>query len=454
MEAIGLKIIVVGTSHAGYEATQTLLKEHKDAELHIYERGTTASFLSCGIQSYLEGIADSLDSLHYATEETLKEQNVNVHMNSDVVGINPESKTITVKTADGETEASYDKLILSPGAVPIQIPIPGIDLDNVYYLRGRDWAGKVKSRMETAKKAVVVGGGYIGIEVAEAFAKAGIETTVIDALDRVLNTYLDEEFTDVLEDHMKEKGLTVRTSEMVKEIVGENGTVTKVVTDKGEYEADTVVMAVGVRPNTKWLQGIVDLNQDGTVVIDDYLETTAKDIFAVGDATKIPFAPNNKPKLIALASNARRQGVIAAKNVMDKKVKMPALSGTSGLSLFDYKLACTGVKDIDQDSIDVEVASTYVVEKIRPTFMDDDDKVMMKIHFEKESHRIVGAQLLSTYDVTAAINALSIAISAGWTLEKLSLVDFFFQPGFNRPWNYLNVLAQKALDGNFDGDKL
>lgn len=449
-----MKISVVGTSHAGFEAIQTLLNEQPEAELHLYERGATASFLSCGIQSYLEGISESLDSLHYATADSYKEQGVHVHMNSDVVAIDPKAKTLTVKTADGEREDTYDKLIVSPGASPIKIPIPGIDLENLYYLRGREWAGKVKERMQTAKKAVVVGAGYIGIEVAEAFVKAGIETTIIDSLDSVLNTYLDKEFTGELQSHATEKGLTIRTGEMVQEIQGENGTVAKVITDKGEYEADTVVMSVGVRPNTKWLEGIVELNQDGTVVIDDYLETSEKDIFAVGDATKIPFAPNHGHKLIALASNARRQGVIAAKNVMDKKVKMPEVSGTSGLSLFDYKLACTGVKDCDQSCIDAEVVSKYVEEKRRPTFMDDEDVVRMKIHFEKDSHRIVGAQLLSTYDVTASINALSVAISSDWTLEKLAMADFFFQPGFSRPWNYLNVLAQKALGENFDNSKL
>lgn len=449
-----MKVIVVGTSHAGYEAIETLLKEQPDAELHLYERGTTASFLSCGIQSYLEGISESLDSLHYATEKSYLEQKVTVHMNSDVTGIDPAGKKITVKTENEETEESYDKLIITPGAVPIELPIPGADRENVFYVRGRDWAGKIKERMKKAKKAVVVGGGYIGIEVAEAFAKAGIETTVVDALDRVLATYLDTEFTDTLEAHMEQKGLKVRTGEMVKEIQDDKGSVAKVITDKGEYEADTVIMAVGVRPNTKWLQGIVELNEDGTVVIDDYMETSQKDIFAAGDATKVPFAPSNGSKLIALASNARRQGVIAAKNIMEKEVKMPAVSGTSGLSLFDYNFASTGVKDCDSDTIEAEVASKYVEERIRPAFMGDEDSVLMKIHFEKDSHRIVGAQLMSTYDITAAINTLSVCISAEWTLEQLALADFFFQPGYNRPWNFLNVLAQEALGETFGSDKM
>ncbi|MDN6730455.1 MAG: FAD-dependent oxidoreductase [Alkalibacterium sp.] len=449
-----MKFIVVGTSHAGYEVVETLLKDHPDADIHLYERGSTASFLSCGIQSYLEGISENADQLHYATEQSFKDQGVNVHMNSDVVGINSSDKTITVKTADGETEESYDKLFISPGAKPVELPIPGTDLENTFYVRGRDWAQKIKARMAHSKKAVVVGAGYIGIEVVEAFAKAGIEVTVIDALDRVLKTYLDKEFTDILEDEMREENITVRTDEMVKEIVGENGKVQKVITNKGEYNVDTVILSAGVRPNTKWLDGVVELNNDGTVVVDEYMQTSEKDIFAAGDATRIPFAPNHGDKLIALASNARRQAVVAAKNMVGKQMKMPEVAGTSGLSLLSYKFASTGVKDIDSNSVDAEVSSKYVEEKLRPKFMGDDETVKMKIHFEKDSKRIVGAQLMSTYDITPAINTLSVAITAGWTLDQLAFADFFFQPGFNRPWNFLNVLAQQASGETYGSDNM
>ncbi|OJF96996.1 FAD-dependent oxidoreductase [Alkalibacterium sp. 20] len=449
-----MKFIVVGTSHAGYEATETLLKENPDAEVHLYERGSTASFLSCGIQSYLEGVSKNADQLHYATAQSFKEQGVIVHMNSDVVGINPTEKTITVKSEDGESEGSYDKLFLSPGAKPLELPISGTDLENAFYVRGRNWAEKIKARMAQSKKVVVVGGGYIGIEVVEAFSKAGIEVTVIDLLDRVLKTYLDKEFTDVLEEEMRQNGINVRTDEMVKEIVGENGEVTKVITNKGEYEADTVILSAGVRPNTKWLEGIVELDTDGTVVVNEYMETSQKDIFAAGDAVKIPFAPTNGKKLIALASNARRQAAIAAKNMSNKKMEMPAVAGTSGLSLLKHKFASTGVKDIDSESVTAEVDSKYVEERLRPKFMGDDETVLMKVHFEKDSHRIVGAQLMSTHDITPAINTLSVAITAGWTLEQLSLADFFFQPEFNRPWNFLNVLAQQALGETYGSDNM
>lgn len=449
-----MKIIVVGTSHAGYEAVQTILKDAPEAEIHLYERGATASFLSCGIQSYLEGKSPSLDSLHYANEASYAAQGVHVHVNSDVTNIDSSAKTITVQSASGEEIVSYDKLFLSPGAVPVEIPVPGLDLENVFYMRGREWADVIKTRMASAKKAVVVGGGYIGIEVAEAFAKAGIETTVLDFQESILPTYLDKEFTDVLIENAAENGLKFHGGEAVQAVEGEDGKAVRVVTDKGQYEADTVIMAVGVRPNTAWLDGILERDARGFVKVNEFMESSEADIYVAGDATHIPFAPTGGTMPIALASNARRQGVVAAKNLLHgNKMPMPSVSGTSGLALFDYNFASTGIKDANLASLELEVESKYHEEQILPDFIGDTTTVHMKIHFEKDSHRILGAQLMSRQNVVTAINTVSVAISAGWTLEQLALADFFFQPEYNRPWNYLNVLAQQALGETFGSDK-
>lgn len=452
-----MKVIVVGSSHAGYEAVQTLLKDLPEAEIHLYEKGPTVSFLSCGIQSYLKDISNSLDELHYATESSYEEQGVKVHTNSEVTSVDPEAKTITVKTADGETETSYDRLVLTPGAKPFALPVDGTDLEHVYYLRGREWADQVKTRMASAKKAVVVGAGYIGIEVMEAFVKAGIETTVVDTLNRILPTYLDEEFTNVLKEDLEKRGVGVRTGEMVKEIVGKDGAVTKVITDKGEYEADTVVIAAGIRPATEWLKGIVNLDEKGMIEVDEYMQTSQADIYAAGDATKIPYTPTQAKAHIALATNARRQGIVAAKNIASEKpsMKMNSVQGTSGLALFDYYFAGTGVKAIDADQCEEELLSHYVEEKIRPDFMhDQENTIMMKVYYGKDSHIIKGAQLMSKQNIVASINTLAVVIEAEWTLEKLSRADFFFQPEYNRPWNYLNVLALDALDNPYGSDKM
>ena len=289
----------------------------------------------------------------------------------------------------------------------------------------------------------------------EAFAKAEIETTIIDTLDRILPTYLDKEFTDILETDLKERKITVQTGEMVKEIIGENGIVTKVITDKGEYQADTVVIASGIRPATEWLKDSVKLDSKGLIEVDEYMQTSELDIFAAGDATAIPFNPTQTKVAIALATNARRQGIVAAKNLMKPTIKMMGVQGTSGLALFDYHFATTGVKAIDADQCKEEVISCYVEEKIRPDFMHNtENTIMMKVYYEKDSHMIKGAQLMSKEDITASINTMAVVIEAEWTLERLARADFFFQPEYNRPWNYLNVLALEALGESYGSDKM
>ncbi|MBX5318677.1 FAD-dependent oxidoreductase [Staphylococcus caprae] len=451
-----MKYVVVGTSHAGYEAIETLLKEDSSAEIEVFESGDKPSFLSCGIQSYLENVSPSLDSLHYASTSSYEEQGVNIHTNSTVTDLDTDKKVITVEQNGQSKEVSYDKLFLSPGGKPVTPPVDGIDqYNNVLYMRGREWADQIKQRMPQAKKAVVVGGGYIGIEAAEAFAKAGIETTIVDIADRILNTYLDKEFTDILEENSKQHGLYFKGGETVQSLSGDNdGNVTKVVTDKAEYEADTVLFAVGVEPATEWLDGKIDLGKKGIINIDHQQQTSAKDVYAGGDATLVPFAPVNEDRYIALATNSRRQGVVAAKNMTGNDMTMPRVSGTSGLQLFDYKFGQTGVHGTEADSYDGNLGQKYVEELIHPKFMQDDTKVHMKIIYDEDSHKILGGQVMSTEDVTASINTISIAISAGFTLEQFAVQDFFFQPDYDRPWNYLNVLAQQALGDTFGSDKM
>lgn len=451
-----MKYVVIGSSHAGYEAIQTLLKEQPNSEIHLFERSDKPSFLSCGIQSYLEDVSPSLDSLHYATTASYEQQNIHVHTESDVVDLDVENKVITVNKNGQTNEFSYDKLFLSPGGKPVTPPVEGIeDTSHVYFMRGREWADKIKERMSSAKKAVVVGGGYIGIEAAEAFAKAGIDTKVIDISERILSTYLDKEFTDVLENNAQAHGLTFLGNETVKSLESDaEGNLNKVVTDKSEYEADTVVFAVGVVPATEWLDGTIKLGTKGIIEIDEYLQTSAKDVYAGGDATMIPYAPTDEQRYIALATNSRRQGVIAAKNMTGKSLKMPKVSGTSGLTLFDYKFGQTGIHGFEADDYNGNLGSKYVEELIRPKFMQDEQKVHMKIMFDKDTHRILGGQIMSKENLAESINTLSVAINAGWTLEQLALVDFFFQPDFDRPWNYLNVLAQQALNDTFGSDKM
>lgn len=445
-----MKVVVVGSSHGGFEAVQELLQDYPQAEIQWYEKGDFLSFLSCGMQLYLEGVVKDVNSVSYATKEDMEKKGVHVFIQQDVTAINPTEHQVTVHNlADDTTRTeSYDKLIISTGAVPAQIPVAGNDLKNIYFMRGRDWAMKLKRATvePLINNVVVIGSGYIGIEAAEAFAKAGKQVTIIDVLPRILGTYLDSEFTDVLAQELKQNNVDLALGENVKKFVGDNGKVQQVVTDKGTYAADLVIESVGVKPNTAWLADTLELNDDQTIKTDQYQRTSQPDIFAVGDATYVTFAPTGQPAKIALATNSRRQGRYAVKNLEKASQPTPAVSGSSALSVFRYHFASTGIKDATAKNYPVQSASVYVEDSYRPPFVPDahNAKVQFKLTYNPENGQILGAQIMSTADVTANINTISLAIQQHLTVADLAYTDFFFQPGFDRPWNIMNVAAQKA----------
>lgn len=445
------KVIVVGSSHGGYEAVQQILLDAPETEIQWYEKGSFLSFLSCGMQLYLEGVVKDVNAVRYATPEGESAKGVHVFVQQEITAIDAEGHSVHVVNHETgeERDESYDKLILSPGAVPAQIPVEGRDLKNIYAMRGRDWAIKLKAATVNPdiNDVVVIGAGYIGIEAAEVFAKAGKHVTVIDLADRILPLYLDSEFTEPLTASLEQHGLTVATGHSVQRFEGQDGTISKVVTDKGTFDADLVIESAGVRANTEWLKDVVKLGEHGLIEVDDYQATSAPDIYAVGDATLVKFAPTGGYAHIALATNSRRQGRIAARNALGEHIAFPAVSGSSALSVFDYKFASTGIKDSTAGTYGIESKSVLVKDTYRPPFVPDEAgnaEVLFKLTFAPEDGRILGAQIMSTQDTTANINAISLAIQQHVTVDQLAYTDFFFQPGFDRPWNIMNVAAQQA----------
>lgn len=447
-----MKVIVVGSSHGGYEAVRQLLMSHPDAEIQWYEKGDFLSFLSCGMQLYLEGVVKNVNDVHYATAEGMRAQGVNVFVQQEITRINARGHEVVVLNhVDGKTRTEkYDKLILSAGAIPAQIPVPGKELKNIYAMRGRDWAIKLKAKTvdPNVKNVVVIGSGYIGIEAAEVFANAGMHVTVIDLLPRLLSVYLDEEFTDILTEDMAKHGIHAAAGQKLSAFEGnEAGEVTKVITDQGEYPADLVIEAAGIKPNTAWLKDTLDLDDRGFIKVDDYMQTGRPDIFAVGDAVKAKFSGTGQNMPIALATVARRQGRFAAMNIEKPLHKFPGVLGSSALSVFDYKFASTGIKQGTSSKYNVAVKSVYVTDTKQPPFVpaDQNPEVYFKLTYDPKTRRVMGAQIMSKADVTGNINAISVAIQAKMTIDDLAYADFFFQPGFDRPWNIINVAAQQAV---------
>lgn len=441
-----MKIAVIGSTHAGTAAVTNMANLYPEAEITVYERNDNVSFLSCGLALYVGGVVDDPQGLFYSSPEQLHKLGVNVKMQHDVEDIDTVHRTIqaTNLVTGDKIHDSYDKLIMTTGSWPVTPPIEGIGLDNILLAKNYDQANTIIERAKDANKVTVVGAGYIGVELVEAFEKSGKDVTLIDGADRILNKYLDGEFTSIVEKDFKSRGIELAMNETVQRFEGTNGYVQSVTTNEGTYETDLVILCVGFRPNTDLLKGKVDMLENGAITVNAYMQTSNPDIFAAGDCCAVPYNPTGGHMYIPLATNAVRMGTLAARNLLEPTMKHVGTQGTSGLHIYDLNMASTGLTETSAKLLNVNVKSFTINELHRPAFMPTSENVQLKVTIDSETRRILGAQVISKADVTQSINTMSVCIQTGMTIDELAYTDFFFQPHFNQPWNFLNKAGLEA----------
>lgn len=441
-----MKVAVIGCTHAGTAAIKNTLALYPDAEIEVFERNDTVSFLSCGIALYVGGVIAEPEGLFYASVEEFEEKGVRMHMQHEVLTCDLDQKQLEArdrKTGE-DTIHSFDKLIVATGSWPITPPIPGSDLENVVLCKNYDHAKEIIRRSENVENVTVVGGGYIGVELVEAFEENGKTVTLIDAESRILNRYLDQTFTDPVEQSFREKGVNLLLNQTVSGFEG-NGKVEKVITDQGEVKADLVVMCIGFRPNSELVKDQLETLPNGAIVVDEYMQTSVKDVFAAGDCCAVPYNPTKEAAYIPLATNAVRMGALVAQNLVEPKLVHPGTQGTSGLKIYDHYIGSTGLTETAAEASGLNVGTAYIEDTYRPEFMPNNSIIKLQLVYEMGTNRVVGAQVIADTDLTQVVNTVSVAIANEMTVEQLALTDFFFQPHFNKPVNYLNEVALKAL---------
>lgn len=318
-----MKIVVVGCTHAGTAAVVNLKELYPESEITIYEKNDNLSFLSCGIALNVGGVIKETKNLFYNSPENLAKMGVITNMKHEVLNIDFDNKTLKVKNllTNEEFEDNYDKLVLTLGSWPIVPRFEGGDLDNILLCKNHDHAVEIIEKSKTAKNVVIIGAGYIGVELVEAFEMQGKKVTLIDAEERIMAKYLDKEFTDIAEKEFTDRGVNLVLGEKVSKFEGENGKVSKVVTEKGSYEGDLVVLCIGFAPNTKLVQGKLDTLPNGAIIIDEYMRTSKEDVFAAGDCCVVKYNPAHDTRYIPLATNAVRMGTLVARNIVEPTLK-------------------------------------------------------------------------------------------------------------------------------------
>jgi NADPH-dependent 2,4-dienoyl-CoA reductase/sulfur reductase-like enzyme len=255
---------------------------------------------------------------------------------------------------------------------------------------------------------------------------------------------LDPEFTNQTEELLKSNGIELALGQTVTRFEGTDGKVSKVVTTKGEFEADLVILCIGFRPATDLFKGQLNMMDNGAIIVDAYMRTSQPDVYAAGDSCAIVYNPTGKHAYIPLATNAVRMGTLVARNLMEPKIAYMGTQGTSGIKIYDENIATTGLTETSAQDMGMNVKTVTIQEHDRPEFMPTFEDVTLKVVYEADSRRIVGAQLMSKADLTQSVNTISVCIQNKMTVDQLGFVDFFFQPHYNKPWNFLNTAGLQA----------
>jgi NADPH-dependent 2,4-dienoyl-CoA reductase/sulfur reductase-like enzyme len=368
-------------------------------------------------------------------------------METEVEKIDFDAKKIFARDKEGgEISETYDKLIIASGSLPISPKSPGLDLPGVEYVKLFQDGQKINSLLDQGdvKTVAVVGAGYIGVELAEAVQRRGKKVLLFEALDTCLASYYDDWFTHDMDQNLKSHGIELHFGEMVKEISGA-GKVQSITTSKGNFPADMVIMAIGFRPNSALGGGVLETLPNGAYKVNLKQETSKKDAYAVGDCASVWSNALESSAYIALATNAVRSGIVAGHNACGTPLESAGVQGSNGICIYGYKMVSTGLNLQAAEKAGYAPAYTQFEDTQKPGFIrEDNHKVKIRIVYDTKTRRILGAQMASYQDISMGIHLFSLAIEEKLTIDKLKLLDIFFLPHFNQPYNYITMAALGA----------
>lgn len=451
-------VAIVGCTHAGTFAAQSILTAHPTWNVHVFERNDTLSFLSCGIALWAGGHVSDPARMFYSSPEALAELGAHMHMRTDVTRIDVAGKTLTTRSLDtgAEQELAFDKLVVTTGSKPVTPPIPGLaeGLEDGRVLLCKNWdhGRAIKEHAASASSVAIIGAGYIGAELAEQLGEAGVRAVLIDGYERVLAKNFDAPITDEVERSFTDHGVELALGQTVTEfrLEGESGLT--VVTTAGEYPVERAIMAAGFLPRTDLFEGQLEMLPNGAIKTDEFMRAylagarePCPDVLAAGDSCTVLFNPTGTYDYIPLATNAVRQALLVGANIERPRQRYLGTQATSAVQLFDLSLAATGLTQAGAEARGVNARSATLVQDYRPDFMLSTAPVTATLTWDPTTRRVLGAQFLCTHDLAQAANAVSIAIQAGFTIDELASVDLFFQPNFCQPVNFIGAVAMQAV---------
>jgi len=440
------RIVIIGAHAAGVDAASAARKTDRTAEITLITKQKQAGYSPCGIPFVLGRHIPNFDKLVVFSQSYFQMMKLNLMLETTATDIDTKNKTVKIqdKTEKQET-LQYDSLIIATGAYPFVPPIKGREKQGVYVLRTIEDGKEIDQAIENSKEAVVIGAGLIGLEAAVAFMERGLKTTVVELLPQVLPAMIDEDMAEMVQNMLEEKGMRIITGKAVDEILGTDR-VSGVSVAGEQIPAEIVVVATGVRANTELAQKAeIVIGETRGIKTNMLMETNIKDVYAVGDCAESINMVTQRPTLCQLGTAAVKQAKVAGTNAAGGYAVFHGVLGSAVTKFFETEIGVTGLTEFFAEKAGLETVTGTITSKTRPEYYPGGLPIKIKLVVEKESLRIIGAQIVGGEQVTQRINALSFAIQKHMTVRELAKADTAYAPPLNETWEPMVLAAEITL---------
>lgn len=441
------RLVIIGGVAAGMSAASKARRTDKNLEIVVYEQSGYVSYGSCGFPYYLKGEIPRIEDVIVRTPQDFAKQGIQAQVQHRVLKVDPVEQTVRVRDLKTQTEFtdSWDSLILTTGGVAVRPPIPGLDLPGIFTLRTVEDALAIQGwlEQEQPKRAVIVGGGYIGLEMAEALAARGLHLTLVEALPQVMPN-MDVDMASHVQQELERQRVELQLEYPVTAFEGQ-GRVQTVVAGGQSFPADLVIFSVGLKPGVALAQqaGLV-LGPTGAVAVDDHQRTSQPNIYAAGDVAEARHLVTGKPAYVPLGTTANKQGRVAGANGAGGDDRFPGIVGTAVVKVFNLEAARTGLSERQAQAEGFEVETAVVTSSAQAHYMPGHTPIHVKLVFERGSQRLLGAQMVGRSGVAKRIDIIVAALQAGWTTYDLADLDLSYAPPFAPVWDPILVAANVA----------
>jgi CoA-disulfide reductase len=433
-------VVIIGGGAAGMSTASRVKRLKPEWDVKVFEATEWVSHAPCGVPYVVEGISPKEKLMHYPPEFFIKKRGIDLHLNAEVIEV--EQGSVRVRENDEERTYEWDYLVFANGASPQIPPIEGVGLEGVFTADLPPDALAIRDYMENTdvKDVVVIGTGYIALEMAEAFVAQGKNVTLIGRSERVLRKTFDKEVTDIVEAKLKEH-LNLRLNEKTLAIEGRERA-EKVITDAGEYKADLVVIATGIKPNTELAQQLgVKIGETGAIWTNERMQTSVENVYAAGDVAETNHMLTGKRVWMPLAPAGNKMGYVAGSNIAGVDVTFPGVLGTAITKFMDLEIGKTGLTEDEALKEGYEVETAFIEANTKPHYYPGAKKIWLKAVADKDSKRLLGLQAAGA-EILPRIDAFAVALQAGFTTKDLFFVDLAYAPPFAPVWDPLIVIAR------------